>query len=335
MARPLALVGLSLVLIAAPGSARGDLGDNPYPCDFCLFEIRVTHGAGRILPSRHMNTFLDLSPDRGQVLFWDYHEHGARPFVGRETIVGKHARAIIDVDRTFVSWQRARWSPDGHRVAFPLAAAPPAACRGSAIWVVDVDGRNAHQVAGPCAVGGAWSPDSRRIAFFHHGVLSSVGVDGSGLRGLDTTPSVSDRIAWAPDGRSIAFEAGTERHPEIRIAAADGSGARGLVTGSGPSWGPDSHRLAFVRARPSGGLSVVRLSGGRARPVVGTGWSPHWSPDGHTIAYRARNQIFLVRPDGTHRRQLTHLKPGGDVDWLAWTRSSKRLLYGWEFTDVD
>ena len=334
MARLAALVFLALALVAVPRSARADFSDNPYPCMFCLFEIRVAHGPGWILPNVHMSTFLDLSPDREQVLFWEYHDvAGRRPFIGRETIYGKRTRVIVDVDFTFVSEQRASWSPDGRRIAFPLSRGVAATCRGTALWVANVDGAGTHRVAGPCASGREWSPDSRRLAFLDEGMLSTVAVDGSDLRRLDTSGQALGGIAWSPDGRWIAYDVGPEARPTIRIVRADGTAAaRDLAHGNLPAWSPDGRRLVFTSR--GGTVFVVDRSGRNLHRIARLGYAPTWSPDGRTIAY-ANGQIFLVRPDGTHRRQLTHLKPGGTIDWLAWTRSSKRLLYGWEFTDVD
>jgi Tol biopolymer transport system component len=333
--RLVALVALALTLSALPRSARADFYDNPYPCMFCLFEIRTAGGQGWILPNEHMNTFLDVSPDREQVLFWEYHDVGGRhPYIARETIYGKRARTIVDVDFEFVARQRARWSRDGRRIAFPLAGHSTVRCGGSAIWVVNVDGTGAHRVAGPCATTPTWSPDSRRLAFFDNGALSTVAVDGSDLRQLDA-PSTSSRISWSRDARWIAFDVGIDKRPKIRIVRADGTGARTLAAGSYPSWSPDGRRIVFTSY--GGGISVVDRTGKRLRRLDRRGYGPSWSPDGRTIVYLNDDyrQLFLIRPDGTRRRQLTHLKPGGMIDWYAWTRNSKRLLYGWEFTDVD
>ena len=335
MARFAALVALSLALVAVPRSARADFSDNPYPCMFCLFEIRVAHGEGWILPNEHMSTFLGLSPDREQVLFWEYRDvAGTRPFIGRETIYGKRTRSIVDVDSTFMSEQRADWSPDGRRIAFPRSRDAPAPCRGRALWVANVDRTNAHRVAGPCTTGHpVWSPDSRRVAFFDDGALSTVGADGSDLRRLDASTTRSGTPGWSPDGRWIAYDVGPEARPTIRIVPSDGvAAARDVAHGNLPMWSPDGRRLVFTSR--GGAVFVVDQSGRNLRRIARLGYLPTWSPDGRTIAY-VSDQIFLVRPDGTGRRQLTHLKPGGMVDWFAWTRNSKRLLYGWEFTDVD
>jgi Tol biopolymer transport system component len=334
MARVAALVALSFALVAVPRSARADFSDNPYPCMFCLFEIRVTHGQGWILPNEHMSTFLDLSPDREQVLFWEYHDvAGTRPFIGRETIYGKRTRAIVDVDLTFVSEQRAQWSPDGRKIAFPLSRGVPATCRGTALWVVNVDGTGARRVAGPCVTSLAWSADSRRLAFFDDDALSTVAMDGGDVQRLDAPNTHSGGIEWSRDGRWIAFDVGPEARPTIRVVPADGStAAHDVAHGNLPAWSPDGRRLVFTSR--GGAVFVVDRSGRNLRRIARSGYGPTWSPDGQTIGYIS-GQIFLVRPNGTRRRQLTHLKPGGMVDWFAWTRNSKRLLYGWEFTDVD
>ena len=63
-----------------------------------------------------------------------------------------------------------RWSPDGTRIVFtqdvPNHASGKASTFGPfpAVFVVDADGRNFHQV-GPAALTADWSPDGARIVF--------------------------------------------------------------------------------------------------------------------------------------------------------------------------
>jgi Tol biopolymer transport system component len=91
----------------------------------------------------------------------------------------------------------------------------------------------------------------------------------------------------------------------------------------GAVFSPDGSRLAYVRensplSKPAGGhaLFVASANGGRPRQI--TPWAldggdgPDWSPDGKWILFRSyeggakQSQIYVVRPNGTGLRALTH-----------------------------
>src|SRR5262249_15397115 len=69
----------------------------------------------------------------------------------------------------------------------------------------------------------------------------------------------------------------------------------------------------------------------RSRLPVPDGLQPAWSPDGQLIAYWGRDdsdrprQIFVVRPDGTGRVQITD-GTGGDFS-PAWSHDGAHLYF--------
>lgn len=98
---------------------------------------------------------------------------------------------------------------------------------------------------------------------------------------------------WYPREPAIAFVAGSEdfRSTRLMIMAANGSGQTLLVAN-------DKDRL-----------------------------EPDWSPDGQQIVF-ASDDIFVIRADGTHRRQLTdHTTTGLLYYEPAWSPDGTRLAF--------
>lgn len=96
-------------------------------------------------------------------------------------------------------------------------------------------------------------------------------------------------------------------------------------------------RIAFFSGRrcdagncgDGGTLWTIGKHGGRPEKLV-PGIDPRWSPDGRWIAYWVRsdngsNQIFVMRPDGSARRQLTF----GNSPALhpAWSPDGSQIVF--------
>jgi Tol biopolymer transport system component len=140
------------------------------------------------------------------------------------------------------------WSPDGKQIAF--VNLDPV----DAVWLIDVDGSNAHRLTN--APGTGW-------AFWN--------------------------AQWSPDGKRLAFLAGDDNHHDVWVIDAQGTIERNISTStedeSWPTWSPDGAKVAYVRISPAGfgnfvvsnpdGSEPVTLSG----PFV-TANLPIWSPDG-------------------------------------------------------
>jgi Tol biopolymer transport system component len=131
------------------------------------------------------------------------------------------------------------------------------------------------------------------------GAIFTSRVDGRGERQVTRPPSgVSDvQPDWSPDGSRILFERQYPDRPfEIFTVRTDGSGLRQIDPGCPPgipadqiceeltpAWSPDGRRIAFGRPY------------GRIRQENGE----------DTIEVLA---ITVVRPDGSHARQITQLE---------------------------
>lgn len=170
---------------------------------------------------------------------------------------------------------------------------------------------NAHASAGALA----WSPDSRFLAV---GLTSNeTSGKGSSLAVIDTSSGVVKTIAngsacgasfapSGPDRLAYAFAKGSfecfNGHVNIYTVAADGTGQKQITTdgrSANPVWGPKS--IVFDQVTPR----------------------KNFAP-----AY----QLVTMRPDGSHRVQITHMKIPKLVDGLSplqFSADGKRLLAGY------
>ena len=180
--------------------------------------------------------------------------------------------------------------------------------------------------------------------------------DGSNFTRL--TPNnrdiFSEDPAYSPDGTRIAFDRTVGPKPfNIGIFVMDADGANATqVTHEGPSdpyqegrmqWSPKGTHLVFGRQRRSDGLNAVytaKVDGAdlhRLTPWRLDATQPDWSPNGRRIvvesyetgAPRGRSEnVFTVRPDGSHLKKLTHDK-GGVVESNnpAWSPDGKRIAF--------
>jgi TolB protein len=157
---------------------------------------------------------------------------------------------------------------------------------------------------------------------------------------------------WSPDGRRIAFQtssgrAGWSSQPsgpggrlEIHVVNVDGSDQRRLAQdAAGTAWSPDGRRIASTRCcrgilqRGRGFLPdvvVMNADGSTKRRLsFDRSSSFHsWSPDGRRILYvssRGNNEIYVVNPDGSGRRNLTR-NPTFDGQ-PAWSPDGRRIAF--------
>src|SRR4051812_18440247 len=159
--------------------------------------------------------------------------------------------------------------------------------------------------------------------------LYVIRADGSGLRRLTPNGTSVYAYGWSPDGRLIAY---TDQRLSLWLVRPDGTGRRLLVPSShassvGLSWSPDSRDIAVVspgaNATPQTAfcskmtLYVVPIDGAPAAPLEAgrhVGCDVAWSPRGDEIAYD-NGGIWVIRPDGTGRRQISRL--GGGAQWSS------------------
>jgi dipeptidyl aminopeptidase/acylaminoacyl peptidase len=207
------------------------------------------------------------------------------------------------------------WSPDGKRMAF---------VRGSGLYLARVNGGKARPVFWDTRVLAqpAWSPDGRRLAVADTAGILVLAIGATRARLLFRTHRLAYAYApsWSANGRRIAF-IGTPRKggAGLYLIDMDGTHQRLLMRGvgyssfgNGPSWSSDSTRIVIGRVTGLGSASdvaVVDVRTARSRTIYRGGFSPQWSPTGRSIAFTADRPaptggIYLVRPNGSHRRLL-------------------------------
>jgi len=211
--------------------------------------------------------------------------------------------------------------------------------------VVDTDGSQPSRVPIPGdAIGGAWSPDGKRIAFTRQLGLEVIPerkvptpnieiytarADGTDVVRLTDQPGIDAHPTWSPDGRRIAFASdrgGSEWH--IYVMDADGSNVIQLAEGQTPAWSPDGSHIAFTGRGDTSGAYVLLMDPDGANVVpLAPGYEPAWSPDGTRIAF-ARRGIFTMRTDGTEVVQVV-----GDSDTTptphtpAWSPDGTKIAF--------
>jgi hypothetical protein len=146
----------------------------------------------------------------------------------------------------------------------------------------------------------------------------------------------------APNGQSVAYlervRAGgrtADSLERVVVDRLDGHGPRELVELARADWLrwlPDSRRLVVFGWRPEGrspGLWIIEIDSGSVSQIVAANFltAIEVSPDGQWIGYlatlqptAAENGVWLVRPDGSDRRQLPHERA------FRWAADSQALL---------
>lgn len=218
------------------------------------------------------------------------------------------------------------WSPDERAIAMAASFGTLASSR---IFVVDVRKgrvRKLRRSRPGVDEAPAWSPDSRRIAFHSCGLqapcqLALVRADGQGRRIISRGISVRylTEIAWAPNGRAIAFgRPFGPGGPTLQSPQRWGVYVHWLRTGSvrrvaatprmrvdevPVAWSPDGRRLAFSDTR---GISLADVSSGRQTVITSRGRRARisWSP-ARSILFVDDGSIYTVTP----RRNLNRVFP--------------------------
>lgn len=166
--------------------------------------------------------------------------------------------------------------------------------------------------------------------------------DGSGERKL-TEGSLDYDPVWSPDGQWIAFTSERDGSADLYRMHPDGSGLERLTDDPAyddqAAFAPDGGRIAFVSTRADGRANLWVLDV-RTRQVTaltsgaGGDFRPAWSPDGKWIAFSSDRgssmafakgrwehlhfvDLYLVRPDGSGLKQLSHGDFCGSPKWTG------------------
>jgi Tol biopolymer transport system component len=128
--------------------------------------------------------------------------------------------------------------------------------------------------------------------------------------GLEVQPAIS------PDGKSVAYAAGTSAGTRIYVRQITGGRASPVTSDSSssetnPRWSPDGTRILFLArgavysAPAAGGPARQEVPASNLGPVV----SADWAPDGATIAYVVTDSLFIRAPAGEIRNVARIIEP--------------------------
>jgi Tol biopolymer transport system component len=234
------------------------------------------------------------------------------------------------------------------------------------VFTISPSGRGERQVTHPGKEATddapAWAPDGSRIAFSRQRgrdtAIYTVRPDGSSLTRVSPSCPPKPRCcvgdltpAFSPNGRDIAFASFDGRlKGAIVISGSDGRNRRIVVPASSssgladPGFSPEGDRVLFEREnlgrrRPKDAraIFVVNVDGSgisRITPWNLSAGDPDWSADGKWILFGSnehlneKSQLYVIHPDGTGLKQLTHLRKGTLGASAAFSPDGRWIVFG-------
>ena len=130
------------------------------------------------------------------------------------------------------------------------------------VSIGNIDGTDQHVVASSATFNGiSLSPDGSTVAIADGDNVEIPTPFGPHI--LATTAGTVSTVAWAPDGRRIAFDVGEGRGaPLVWVINADGTNPMVLTVGREPAWSPDGTRIGYAFDAPA----PAPLGGGHTQP---------------------------------------------------------------------
>ncbi len=264
---------------------------------------------------------MDWTADSREVVFWaggkirraPVNGGGAReiPFrVRDDRLVANSLHPQAEVAPDTFQTKMVRWaqtSPDGRQIVYETLGK---------LWLTSASGGAPRRLTrgddGAMETWPTWARDGRSIAFVRwtDGELGRVMVTpvrGGSARVVTSEPGHYAAPRFAPDGRTLVFEAGTgggltsdqwSRDPGIYMVPASGGAPRLVERGaSNPQFGAAGDRL-FMTVRADDKLQLVSTNlDGEARRVHASGDLTsdfQVAPDGQSVAFRQNYEAFLM-----------------------------------------
>lgn len=231
----------------------------------------------------------------------------------------------------YLDWQEVqapRLSPNGSQVVYGRRWVDKMNDRWrTSLWLMNADGTHDRFLADGSDA--EWSPDGTRIAYVAEGkpagaqiFVKWVDLEGPGSQISNLTESPSN-LAWAPDGRSLAFNMNVAERPDPAWHIAMPTPPRGAKWVEPPKI---VTRLNFRRDRVGYSdtyytqIFVISTDGGEARQLTTGDWNasaPAYSGDGRWVAFSSlrvrdadhafrHSEIYAADVTTGEVKQLTH-----------------------------
>ncbi len=284
-----------------------------------------------------------LSPDGEQIAFRSERDGGGIFVMGAS---GESAKRVTDFGHD------PAWSPDGREIVFAQTVAEPGTrlSAQSRLFSVNLatgekqtltpEGANAFQPQ--------WSPHGHRVAFWAQ-VQGRMDLWTIPARGGEAVRVTDDAAldwnpVWSPDGAFLYFSSdrgGTMNLWRVPINEKSGKVRGEIEPVTTPStyafhisFSRSGKEMAYVQRTQNSNVWRVEFDPqrevgvGLPRPVTqgsfGAG-SPAVSPDGEWISFVAKDDIFVIRKDGSGLRQLTN---DNYIDRIPnWSPDASRIAF--------
>ena len=239
-----------------------------------------------------------------------------------------HKDNIVDVPGTGTVYPNIdsfpSWSPDDSKIIYNHYGITKIGQDGtysinwdsSGLWMMNVDGSDAHLLLNGYDIYSAWSTEGDWIAYHQGGQIykipiSSNLVDEAGVEQL-TSPGENYFPAWSPDGEQIAYDC-ISGQQGIWIMDTTGSNRKNVAEGRYPDWSINGTHIIYI------GLygeifcvnildtsDMTRLTFLNQIDIYATdNRYPRYSPDGMQVVFESNANIWVMDVDGSNLKQLT------------------------------